>query len=473
MKRISYHLKRGVDLAKGRVSLKERIEQSRSGKGRGKRGSDIERLPPELRRRILSALPYESLKALVLASPTYYSQYQIDRKFLLRGLIRSMFGDVLVDAHTAYSTIDDLTRHECIEDVLVYLADYTTSLHSSATRIQMETEIMNDVEHMACLVGFHVNYVQPIMTLFVTWAMKNLASGFQEYRKVELPNGISLSLSQSEELRVARAIYRYQLCCSIFGAARLQTHCRRFPRGLSGQDLVTFLFMYEPWEAEEMVCFYEFVQTVYDKVFQDIEKDIEKDYQSNPRRGIGITFRHRRKYSSDSSLLNNAYLLTRPKVNRAFILKGTASRGLKLLHLVKFKIQNQKHLVSVIMKDFIIDPGDFLNLEPWETCFRRVLQRTGNWTELQLESIQKQERREVMVFEGDDYKRPPYAWTVLWKGTYSVYFGGRCIPDWYRDWGYVFWDMRRLKTVRGENFLSPIENGQVGDILYPLLEDPR
>ena len=71
---------------------------------------------------------------------------------------------------------------------------------------------------------------------------------------------------------------------------------------------------------------------------------------------------------------------------------------------------------------------------------------------------QKQERRELLPFTGDDAASPPLAWTWLWKGTYRNLFGGYVSKHLQLD-GYVMWDAAR------------IEDTQLGERLKNWLED--
>lgn len=42
--------------------------------------------------------------------------------------------------------------------------------------------------------------------------------------------------------------------------------------------------------------------------------------------------------------------------------------------------------------------------------------------------------------------RPPLAWTILWKGTYSSLLG-YYLPSMCRRWGYVMWDAARIEAT--------------------------
>jgi hypothetical protein len=48
---------------------------------------------------------------------------------------------------------------------------------------------------------------------------------------------------------------------------------------------------------------------------------------------------------------------------------------------------------------------------------------------------------------------PPYAWTLLWMGTYSNRLG-IWMPKRMQRWGYVFWDAVRMKGVGAKEVLE-------------------
>lgn len=54
-----------------------------------------------------------------------------------------------------------------------------------------------------------------------------------------------------------------------------------------------------------------------------------------------------------------------------------------------------------------------------------------------------QDRRQKMIFNGDQLDSPPLAWILFWHGEYSNLLG-MFIPKALRRWGYVMWDAARL-----------------------------
>lgn len=69
----------------------------------------------------------------------------------------------------------------------------------------------------------------------------------------------------------------------------------------------------------------------------------------------------------------------------------------------------------------------------------------------------KGEGREPLPFKGDGLRTweeggPPFAWTRIWGGTYSILFG-YFLPVSIHRWGYVLWDAARLERTGASEVL--------------------
>jgi hypothetical protein len=61
------------------------------------------------------------------------------------------------------------------------------------------------------------------------------------------------------------------------------------------------------------------------------------------------------------------------------------------------------------------------------------------------------DERAPLPFRGDgDPAMPPLGWTIIWRDTYSHWFGD-FTHDSLREVGYVFWDAATLEDVGGRN----------------------
>ncbi len=232
-----------------------------------RRNAAIEDLPAEIRHAVLDALDYKSLRAMAQASPTFHRQYVQDRRLLLPGSVQKMLGVAAVDACAVYrSKPESFTRERTKESVAEFLEPYQNRLTFATYSISDEALSFEDVEG---LLKFHLTVIEPLIQSYANWALGNFAT----------ETGLSPHhgpLSATEEARIVRALYRFELCCNLF-------HSRRNPLSqpftLSSLDLVRLVFsLYEPWEVEQLVCVHAYARDQFDRVFRAIHSDVKRDH---------------------------------------------------------------------------------------------------------------------------------------------------------------------------------------------------
>ena len=233
------------------------------------RNAALENLPAEIRRAILDVLDYKTLRALAHASPTFHQQYRLDRRPLLRGCLQTALGTVAVDACAAYrSSPESFSDERTRESIAKFLKAEWDRRPSTTNSISDKALTESEVVAMA---AFHFTVIEPLLERFTIWALGRLANetgGLAHHRP----------LSTTEEARVMRAMYRFQLCCNLFHERR---HQFRQPIHLGSIDIVKLFFcLFEPWEVEEMVCIHAFAKDEFDRIFRDIHWDVS---QENPR----------------------------------------------------------------------------------------------------------------------------------------------------------------------------------------------
>ncbi len=224
--------------------------------------------PAEIRREILSALDYQSLRALTRASPTFHQQYRLDRRFLLCGCLQRTLGAATFDACAAYrSDTDCFSEERTLESITEFLTSYQ-GRRPTATYSILDEALAED--EAVAMVVFHFTVIEPLVKRFTNWALDHLAdeTGGSPHRK---------PLSSTEEARVLRAMYRFQLCCNVFHDRRTQDGQPSF----DPLDVVKLFFgLFEPWEVEQVLCIQDFSRDEFDGIFRDIEWDVN---QENPR----------------------------------------------------------------------------------------------------------------------------------------------------------------------------------------------
>jgi hypothetical protein len=123
------------------------------------------------------------------------------------------------------------------------------------------------------MVVFLSSIIKPLARHYTGWALSNLANETEGSQSHEL-------LSGTEEMRLMRALYRFQLCCNLFGKG-LHKGPRQSRLDFDSIDILKIFFcIFEPWEVEEIACIYTFAKEKYDQIFRDIRWDV---HQENPK----------------------------------------------------------------------------------------------------------------------------------------------------------------------------------------------
>lgn len=228
----------------------------------------IEALPAEIRRQILLSLDVEELRTLVRASPVFHQQYRLDRRFILYHRLESSLGRAVVEAcvlhrATAIGSLPpnapgrtEAIRHFGVETWPARCSDAPYSVAGGGFT----------ADEVGSMVLFHSTVIRPIAQEYATWALELLSKQTQRDRP-------QIPLSRYEETRVARALYRIQLICFLWGSASDNPGWAYAAR-LSPKDLFQSI---EPWEIEEMVCIYIFLHLTYDKTFIAIRWELHPD----------------------------------------------------------------------------------------------------------------------------------------------------------------------------------------------------
>lgn len=227
----------------------------------------LERLPPEIRRHLLSVLDLAGLKAFVRASPALHEQYLLDRRFLLCSSLEVTLGSVSLDAHAVQKSSD---RALSTTDYLAGLLETWRGQLPRRSSWRLGGAITEDeVIHMAF---FYFRTVAPMAKYFIRWALDELE------RQTSQPQGASEPQpepSKTEWQRCLRAAYRFQLLCQVSDPTM---PALRRENAIGNATFV--LLAPEPWEVEEIFSLFQFAESAYEKVFDDIESEVRPD---NPR----------------------------------------------------------------------------------------------------------------------------------------------------------------------------------------------
>ncbi|KAJ4028950.1 hypothetical protein NW761_014279 [Fusarium oxysporum] len=306
-----------------------------------------------------------------------------------------------------------------------------TSSLSNLERLPFEIRNGPDEDEIISIAAFHSSVIRPLMNHYISWTRANM-------ELLSTPKEIS----RTEERRIMRGLYRFQIFSNLFGATKdVGLHYGDSFLGAE-ERLGLFLDDFTAWEIEEMLCINAFMHAKYDRVFEEVQWDLHPDNPSfdalrtGPHTPPGafhlVDDSEYRDYVSENVELT-------PPVSSEWYRNGMVSRGLSVLSSV-FKAQDHLKLVEVVSEEIVAVVNDLL--------FRSTIpflqeQRRENHHS---DKDQAQDDREKMSFNGDSYDSPPLAWVVFWKEAYSNLFGD-FVPRPLRQWGYVMWDSDRLANT--------------------------
>ncbi len=123
------------------------------------------------------------------------------------------------------------------------------------------------------MANFLSSIIKPLIRYYTVWASANLANETEDSQSYE-------PLSRMEEIRLMRALYRFQLCCNLYGIGCYGTS-RQPVLGFQALDILRdFVCIFEPWEVEEIACIYTLAKEKYDQIFRNIRWDV---HEENPK----------------------------------------------------------------------------------------------------------------------------------------------------------------------------------------------
>ncbi|KAJ5794024.1 hypothetical protein N7457_000623 [Penicillium paradoxum] len=391
----------------------------------------LENLPPELRGIILSMMNLKDLKSLVHASPAYHRHYRDDTNHVLWGSIRVTFGpsyllpDVLATHESGSKAFWETRCKDTVDDFLRQyqnkrLASYVSSSSEGST-LQREFPLDETLR----LVRFYFSVANNLTPLFTRWALSNLTAEAPIIQDMDIPHQ---PLTETEEIRILRAFYRFQLLCNVF-AHGYDTHfIINIPayRPLEVQRWLDELFT--PWEVEEIACVHEFVLVSY---LESIQTNWTS-YESLAQQGFIVRDEEELGESSGANRANT-YLF------------GTVSCGLKPLHDGLFKEPKRVPLVLQIAEEqsnsmrgarFL---GDFFS---WLMNLRRLPLPSAQNAPAGAQAGHPFQGDAVIDPEG---VYPPIGWTLNWRRYHCEVLA----------WGYVMWDETRMAEKGLPQVLDP------------------
>ncbi|RAH64775.1 uncharacterized protein BO66DRAFT_406121 [Aspergillus aculeatinus CBS 121060] len=359
----------------------------------------IETFPVEIQTLILSCLSYEDLTSLTMASPVHYRVLQSGKKVLWNLVTDSLRG-LIPEAQAVYcSGLVKSAKARTRENIAEMVEEYRLGrLRSQEPPPRTTKSTFNELSR---ILRFHYTVILPLVPRFTTWMQANLP-GEAKLGLIQLGSPMQPKISSTEESRIIRALYRFQLCCYLFGNPRDDSPWGKESYHPGYVDILQHLeAMFHAWEIEEILCVHTFVEDIYPDIFDVV-------------------------------------------------------RGLWLLQRALCQMEDTEHPAQLveIMRERLTPESGFIGP-------REVTSHIWFWNRLNEYGLTEKDLRsqahEAFPFRGDHVpdpkgEFPPRAWTLMWRDTYSNLYG-EWIPGALRSWGYVFWDAGRMETEAKEVLL--------------------
>ncbi|KAK4233579.1 hypothetical protein C8A03DRAFT_38695 [Achaetomium macrosporum] len=204
-----------------------------------------------------------------------------------------MLEGILFDAHAAYlSEQDSFQQTRTVTGLREFLKDYQQR-HSTTTESALAAQL--SLEDVVGVIRFHRSIIELLTERYAAWALDGLySSPLVTQRKSSfscsftdqdmwssLPAAVRAVLTHragitgpTERRRIQRGMHRFEIFCNVVGSkgqGRSSPHYIGEPPS-SGweEDYVEQLYvlaLFPAWQAEEMLCIYEFMKDVYRGVF--------------------------------------------------------------------------------------------------------------------------------------------------------------------------------------------------------------
>ncbi|ERF77059.1 hypothetical protein EPUS_09082 [Endocarpon pusillum Z07020] len=213
--------------------------------------SALENMPPELRIHILESLDFVSLRSLVRASPSYHATYlNVGREGVLSHIAVQQL-DPRIRAH-ALAAVRSATFYETrrqlveVKRTLTFFDDHNRARTDSADSSSGWLSFRSMAEVLD-LIHLHET-VKHLVFQYCLSITSIMPQGQQPF-----------NLSQMEELRLHRAMYRFWVYCNFFGNNPPMFEQSLLPHGARDQHpRMRFLPSMPTWEVVEMACIWQY-----------------------------------------------------------------------------------------------------------------------------------------------------------------------------------------------------------------------
>ncbi len=241
----------------------------------------LETLPAELRIQVFSHISdLGDLRALVLASPVFSQQYCLDRKQILGQVLVRTLGNLMAEAHAIQNApmlYSRGSRPPRADTVRQFIHNYV-SRRLAPPELVLQDCTLADLDEMA---AFYQTVARPLVLECAALFLQNLD-----------PSLHVGNLSATEQTRIIRALYGFELFCNLFGQGSEPGRVRMRPILSFGEVPALIFGSLHPWEVEEINCIYVLIRNKYNAVFDTVGRDLVSPWipsrDDQPRTPVGL-----------------------------------------------------------------------------------------------------------------------------------------------------------------------------------------
>lgn len=382
----------------------------------------IETLNLDIQVNILSHLPnIETLASLLKATPRLCPAFSSARGRILTKVLMNTYGaDLYADALAATKIImlpqESLDQSERLS-FLSYYHHFRTL--SRFPENDLPTSILMCQIHRA--LNYHVKLFSKRAIDFIISCAKGLC-GEEVYYDM-LQTYINSALSFTEQVRLRRGFLRFQIYSRLFCNADQSDEENRahFSEGMP------------PWEAEEIASVHDYLIRCIRQSFDLAEEDFLSAYTTE----VGLASTVGGIVGPTEEIFENGHDLYQARLKDHMLVSGLCSlrrlfesTGEARLALVSVKVDDSHFFKSPSMNS-LLDSSlaiAWANLKDHERLYSSPGSSQLVSPDIKVDSIQKS--------------------TVTWRWAHAQNaYGDRRILIYHelRRWGYVFWDLRRMR----------------------------
>ncbi len=408
--------------------------------------SALELLLPELQRRILLQLEsFNTLHALILASPRLYQVFRLNRKVVLSELARQRFDPTAIEAGLAIERLCQIEDPPFSRDTLLQFLepsfDELDSSHDPVLPLRVSTKLGKLDETLRFFIDDYARNTIPILT-----QLENL---HRRTTKADYNQALSttrLEISKSELCRLRRAFCRFEVYRQLFSrcTSNLDHELRRCscePSLTPYEQAENFFHDTPAYQIIEIACIRDYLHRRLRGVFDEIEDEIVQKLQNgcpNPRDQYqGLDWLRdngaRHQYLAD----DEHYFGYSGKYKQSYHIEYLLSLGLPYIRKI-FESSGDER------QDLLLRDDDYRCNAHFEDSF--ITAALG----LDMSSMVGALYGDGTDFDSclDENSRmdvpPGWPWAHsgnAYNGPVNYYDKG------LRDCGYVFWDLARLRET--------------------------